>query len=221
MSLSTAKVYIQEPWGDQSRAMFKARGFTIVDTPEECDIIVFNGGEDLHPKLYGQTVLPKAGLWLATDDRDDIELKGYERAKDKFKFGICRGGQLLTVMNGGKLWQDVDGHNRGHHMIDIKSGRSVYTSSVHHQMFMPGPDCEIIAVARVAESKYGIVNGTDRPLLWRRSDWVGEPTMYDDDVEVCYYPKDRALCIQGHPEYPGYGDFTNYCFEQLERLYGS
>jgi gamma-glutamyl-gamma-aminobutyrate hydrolase PuuD len=192
--------------------MFHKRGFEIVTDIDACDIIAFSGGEDIDPALYGEYAVPRAQVYF-NQYRDQIELQGYHRAKERgvFKFGICRGGQLLNVMNGGKLWQDVNNHNGRHPMLDVETGRTLTTSSVHHQMFRLGPDCVKLAVATEATSKIA-ANST-----WH---WDGH-TDDREDVEVCWYPKDRALCIQGHPEYGGYDEFTDYCFEQLEKVYAN
>lgn len=211
--MTKPKVFIQEPWGSGARRLFASSGFPLVATPEECDIIVFNGGEDLNPKLYGQEVIK--GCYVSyTDERDKVELAGYERAKDKFKFGICRGGQLLNVLNGGTLWQDVTDHNHAHHMLDIESGKSVWTSSVHHQQFILGPNAITVATCEVAQSKVGIIGGG--VYKWSRD---YDTQDFATDVEVAFYEKDRALCIQGHPEYGGYGEMTDYCFDLIKRYY--
>lgn len=210
------KVYVSKPWASGARALFGNNGFDLVETPEECDIIVFNGGEDISPALYKQEPIDGCGVYF-DQSRDDIELDEYSRARKAFKFGICRGGQLLNVLNGGRLWQDVDNHDGDHQMIEQATGRRIWTSSIHHQMFMPGPTAEVVCVAYEANHKIGIPPGTRglKPVQWRRSSFK----TYAEDPEVVWYPKDRALCIQGHPEYRGYSELTDYCFELLERYY--
>ncbi len=191
--------------------MFYHRGFEIVNQVEDCDIICFNGGEDINPALYGQKPRREAHVYF-DEDRDKIELEGYNKAKElgKFKFGICRGGQLLNVLNGGKLWQDVDGHGRPHNMLDLQTGETIWTSSVHHQQFILGATGKAVATCR--ESSVKIMEG----LNWYRGE--SDPN-FDDDVEVAWYEDDRALCIQGHPEYAGYQELTRYAFQLLERYY--
>jgi len=206
-------IYIQEPWGSGARRLFSSFGYDFVDTPEKCDVIVFNGGEDLHPKLYKQTIIPRAQVTWLDEERDAIEVAGYERAKEKFKFGICRGGQLLNVMNGGTLWQDVDNHGRAHDMIDLETGETIFTSSVHHQQFITGPEVKILAEANISDHKIGYIG---KEVSWVRGHGANR---FEKDPEVVFYPKDRALCIQGHPEYGGYTQFTNWCMKKLEELY--
>jgi gamma-glutamyl-gamma-aminobutyrate hydrolase PuuD len=208
------KVFVQEDWASQSKAMFHRRGFQLVDKPELADIICFNGGEDINPDIYGQKPIPECRVSF-NQARDNRELEIYKRSSGKFKFGICRGGQLLNCLNGGSLWQDVDGHHRAHDIVDLKTSKTIWSSSIHHQAFIPGLEAETVAVASASNFRTGIVHGL--LMRWARGDGYHESL--EDDQEVVFYPKDRALCIQGHPEYSGYSEMTEYCFELLKRYY--
>lgn len=185
-------------------SMFRERGFTLVDRIENADILCLTGGADINPLLYGEKALP--ATWFS-ESRDDEEVQAFSEAVERglFIFGICRGGQLANVLNGGKLWQHIEGHGSRHPMVDKITGEVVETSSIHHQMFRPAPDALIVATCNEAHLK---VAEHDK---WEAKD--GKP---DDDVEVCWYEKSRSLCIQGHPEV-GPTRFTNYCFELMER----
>lgn len=191
-------------------AIFKYRdGYNIVRDLEDADILVLTGGEDINPRLYNEMPIQRAG-WNERRDRSDIEY--YNQAVDagKFIFGICRGGQLANVLNGGKLYQDITGHPHQHAIVDHVTGESIITSSVHHQMFRVGPKAEIIATCQLARTKEA--DG----LFWRRGE--GPPSEHDDDVEICYYRDTRSLCIQGHPEF-GPDEFCEYSFSLIERYY--
>src|SRR5258708_5997364 len=65
------------------------------------DLILFAGGTDVNPKLYGE----KQGTWTGRSDfqRDAFEQTVFEMYPDNPKLGICRGSQFVNVMNGGKL----------------------------------------------------------------------------------------------------------------------
>ena len=200
------KVFITEGAFDTEVVeMFEKRGFTQAETPEECDILVLTGGADIDPSLYGESKMPGT---YTHERRDLIEMDAYRRAPNAFKFGICRGGQLLNVLNGGKLWQHIEGHAYHHPMVDKRTGQSIITSSIHHQMFRVTDEAIIIATCNEAVYKRAEFDA------WS-SDEDEHP---DDDVEVCYYPKTRSLCIQGHPEV-GPRDFTEYCFDLLKEFY--
>lgn len=71
------------------------------------DGIVFSGGEDIDPSLYGDR--PDMRCWTLTPERDHFELKLLEEALNLRKpvLAICRGMQLLNVYFGGTLYKDL------------------------------------------------------------------------------------------------------------------
>src|SRR5215213_4847240 len=72
-----------------------------------CDGLLFAGGGDVDPAIFGQAPHPKLG----TIDplRDQVELTLARQAIDDRKpvLGICRGIQLLNIALGGTLYQDI------------------------------------------------------------------------------------------------------------------
>lgn len=167
----------------------------IVDHPEKANLILFMGGADLNPELYGEK---DAGLEHGfrisyhhdrTDERD-LRLYDFARKNDIPMLGICRGGQLLTVMAGGKLVQDVEGHAGPDHQIVFANGDLLPMTSLHHQMFRPmNVKHELIAKAVPRISKHYLVEGG----LLTNEEMPVEP-------EIVYYPEINGLAIQGHPE---------------------
>ncbi len=84
-----------------------------VITPKEArmpeyDLLVLSGGEDVHPRYYGEEV-EYPDLLELNEGRDRLEMTLVGRALGDGKpiFGICRGIQVLTVVLGGKLYQDL------------------------------------------------------------------------------------------------------------------
>jgi len=75
---------------------------------EGLDGVLFTGGPDIHPFLYGKEI--KKGLGKVVLERDKFELKLLQKAleKDKPVFGICRGLQLINVFFGGTIIQDIN-----------------------------------------------------------------------------------------------------------------
>lgn len=200
------KVYITNgAFNNYIEDMFTSRGFELVASVEDADILCLSGGADINPQLYGETKL--AGTYF-NERRDASEIADYNRAVERglFIFGICRGGQLANVLNGGRLWQHFEGHRSDHTIVDIETGREIVASSIHHQMFRPTPEAVIVATCNHATLKVA------EHEVWNARD--GKP---DDDVEVCWYSATRSLCIQGHPEV-GPDQFTDYCFELMERF---
>lgn len=71
------------------------------------DGLMLIGGPDVDPVHYDQTAHP--GLRQVTPDRDRLELQVTQWALSKRLpiLAICRGTQLLNVVAGGSLWQDI------------------------------------------------------------------------------------------------------------------
>ena len=72
-----------------------------------CDGLVFSGGEDVNPALYGEN--NDRGLSNCCDERDLSEMMFLKEAMALKMpiFGICRGIQSLNVALGGTLYQDI------------------------------------------------------------------------------------------------------------------
>ncbi len=168
-----------------------------VVTPDEArlpdyDLLVLSGGEDVHPKYYGEEVR-YPDLLDINEARDRMELTLVGRAlKDgKPVFGICRGFQVLTVVLGGTLYQDLEmeGFNGKLHRAEKgdalhgveflgafrrEFGEGAMVNSRHHQGLksLPEriPDLEILARAE------------------------------DGLIEAFSSQKLRILAVQWHPE---------------------
>ena len=113
---------------------------------EKGDILIFEGGTDINPEIYGE----KPGKYTQRPDsgRDNIEIDAFNLARDENipMIGICRGAQLFTALLGGKLIQHVNGH-MGNHEITTKGGKILVSSSCHHQMMVPPREHELLAIA--------------------------------------------------------------------------
>lgn len=195
----------------QVSRMIRENGHHLTDDVEDADAVIFTGGADVSPFLYGEKRRPETQFDYSRDLR---EIKLFKNLKTTLpKIGICRGGQFLNVMSGGKMIQDVDCHAiRGTHDVrDLITGELVMCTSTHHQMMDPSDDAVIIGVAREAmnkryerqEIKY------DREL--RLKTW--------DDIEVCYYDHNNCLCFQPHPEYVKLKDPCQEWFFELVEKY--
>lgn len=106
----------------------------LVPTIEEADLVLFTGGADVNPELYGE---PKHPRTYFNENRDVMEVEAYKRARelDKFIWGTCRGLQLMTIMNGGKLIQHTN--HGGGHIMTTEDNDKVMVNSLHHQMCYP------------------------------------------------------------------------------------
>jgi putative glutamine amidotransferase len=83
------------------------------------DGVLFSGGGDMQPELYGATLHPTMGGVSAERDRVELDLMRWSVADDKPFFGICRGAQVLNVALGGTLYRDISEHRGAHeHLYD-------------------------------------------------------------------------------------------------------
>lgn len=80
---------------------------SIIKLTETFDGFLFTGGQDIHPKLYGEEIDETCGEICAA--RDVMEAKLFQQVMemDKPAFGICRGLQLFNALLGGTLYQDL------------------------------------------------------------------------------------------------------------------
>ena len=82
----------------------------VEETLDAIDAVVFTGGSDLDPELYGEEARPET--FGVVRMRDDAELVLLRAALDRDMpvLGICRGIQVLNVGMGGDLEQHLEGH---------------------------------------------------------------------------------------------------------------
>jgi gamma-glutamyl-gamma-aminobutyrate hydrolase PuuD len=167
----------------------------LTNTLSEADIVLFTGGEDVNPELYGAKAYCTTFFNAA---RDTKEMEVFNNiSKTQLAVGICRGSQFLCVMNEGKLVQDCSGHVRfGTHAIT--DGKIQYDiTSTHHQMQypynLPKEDYDILFKSSERMSPYYCGQGIDPSIVEEE----GEPEI------VIYHKKGKPKClaIQGHPEY--------------------
>lgn len=156
--------------------MFKKWGwesYTSYKMPEgyQPDFLMFTGGADISPHLYGEENIAS---W-PNEARDAYEIEVYNEFPDAKKLGICRGMQLLNVLNGGKMNQNISGHGGGRHLItDLRSGDRLKVNSCHHQCVIP-PE---------GNNNFEVIAMSD-----------------DNIIEALMIHSDNALGIQGHPEW--------------------
>jgi len=137
-------------------SLVKRHQVELTNYAEALDGLVLQGGQDLAPESYGETALHPD--WRGDRVRDRYEMalvRAFIRA-GKPVFGICRGLQLLNVLHGGTLYQDIATqrpdavahrslpHYEHHfHTIEIVPGtrlaqlypkvRRAQVNSIHHQ----------------------------------------------------------------------------------------
>lgn len=189
--------------------MFLKAKCRMAKTPETADLVVFTGGVDVDPALYGEEKHWKTETPDHKRDARDMELyaKCFELGIPMF--GVCRGAQFLHVMNGGKLYQHVNNHVGDHEMWALKSGNvkgyeRIMVSSVHHQMCIKNEEMVLLGDSSKATERW--INNKDK---------VEGSKL---DVEAYFYPDTCCLGVQGHPEYSGYDQFLEWCIDQMDKF---
>lgn len=71
-------------------------------------LVLPGGGFDIDPKLYGETIHPKCGELKPERTRLEMELLVRAEKRGMPVLGVCGGMQLMNVVRGGSLWQDVE-----------------------------------------------------------------------------------------------------------------
>jgi len=175
-----------------------------VTLPDELDhdLLILWGGEDISPYLYGQPVV-RSHAGPTPSRRDEVEMALIDTAIAKGIpiLGVCRGLQILAAHQGAKLFQHVEKHTRGSHGL-IYKGQVLTTNSCHHQMVIPNDDMEVVAYT---------------PCLSPWKITTKEVKDEGDEPEVVYFPKIKALGVQGHPEWSAYdSDLTRLTIHLLE-----
>ena len=162
---------------DRMEAALLIRGVPLVLVPVEpkglvkeqlaaVDGLVLIGGSDYDPCLWDEELHPATNLISETRQKYDIALA---KAADRMKLpvlGICGGHQLINIIRGGAVAQDVytgglypdpkcHSSTRARHRIDVEPdsrlakmlGRTrLTTNSTHHQsVSRPGRNIRIVA----------------------------------------------------------------------------
>jgi putative glutamine amidotransferase len=150
----------------------------VEETLEAVDGLIFSGGSDLDPELYGQEAHPETVGVVQGRDRAELALLEAALARDLPVLAVCRGSQVLNVARGGDLVQhlpDVVGDEKhkhtpgtfGDHDIELEPGTKLASllgdrapvKSHHHQGF--GRVGEGLRVAAHAED--GTVEAVEDP----------------------------------------------------------
>jgi gamma-glutamyl-gamma-aminobutyrate hydrolase PuuD len=101
---------------DYVRAIERAGGRALLVPPSEdaieetldaLDGVLFSGGADLDPELYGQEPHPETNGVQGVRDRAELALLQAALARDMPVLAVCRGSQVLNVALGGDLVQHL------------------------------------------------------------------------------------------------------------------
>ena len=148
------------------------------ETLDALDAIVFSGGADLQPSMYGAEVHEDSTQFRPDRDAGETLLLEGALARRLPVLAVCRGMQLLNVVRGGDLIQHLDEVTDGRehkagpgrfatHEVKVSAGSKLGAivgteatiTSHHHQ----APGRLGIGLEPVAWSPDGIVEGIEDP----------------------------------------------------------
>jgi gamma-glutamyl-gamma-aminobutyrate hydrolase PuuD len=192
------------------RSVSRAGGMPVVIPPvdgadallDDLDALVFTGGSDINPAVYGQEAHPESAGFYDHRDRAELLLMRGALGRGMPVLGICRGMQVMNVARGGDLIQHLDGDtHKGppgtytfHQVAPVAGSRleavlgaEVRTHSCHHQA--PGRIGTGLVVAATAED--GTVEAVEDPaapftvgVLWHpEEDAVGGGPLFRELVD--------------------------------------
>jgi hypothetical protein len=204
----TRNVFIVGP-SVQYKEMFEKEGWKVVNNVLHCDLIQFTGGEDVNPALYNEPAHKATYFNPHRDEKEQIFFSSALKARIPMA-GICRGGQFLNVMNGGRMWQHVDGHaiQGTHECKDVHTGEVFQVTSTHHQMMIPHETAVVIGITDCSRVKERMRHGFVEPISI-----IGKG---DSDYEILFYPTTESLCFQPQPEFDGYDELRQRYFSYID-----
>ena len=169
-----------------------------IEDIRKCNGFILTGGVDVHPAFYNGKPIYNNSPDSFQPERDVFEEKIYRYSQEKKLplLGICRGMQLINVLEGGKLIQDLDNGNERHkkeesdkeHNIvaedgtllsDIARSQKGRVNSAHHQAIDPNAIGDNLTVNAYDDNNEKIIEG----LEFKNKSG-----------------KEFMLCVQWHPE---------------------
>ena len=146
----------------------------------QCHGFILTGGVDVHPGFYNGKPVYNNSPGIFQPERDAFEEKIYRYSQEKKLpvLGICRGMQLINVLEGGKLIQDLDNGNERHkkeesdkeHSIVAENGTLLYkiveshrgrVNSAHHQAIDPTAIGKNLSVNAYDDDNEKIIEGLE------------------------------------------------------------
>ena len=162
---------------------------------KDCDGLVLSGGIDSYPGFYQGSLdyANKPDEWNAARDLFEKDLYEYALRNSIPVLAVCRGLQLVNVLQGGNLKQDLGALNETHMALEERDKA--------HGIEV----CQNTLLSEIVKTKNGSVNSAHHQAI----DKLGEGLMIncraaDGTIEGAEW-KDKngkpfLLCVQWHPE---------------------
>lgn len=157
--------------------------------------IILTGGHDVCPSLYGFQPSPACGAVSPQRDHMESILLRLALKHDRPILGICRGIQLINVLLGGTLWQDLPTE---HPSEIIHHQNPPYDRAVHTVHVLKGTP-----LAHIAGTGELPVNSYHHQAIRNLAPGLF-PMAFSKDglVEALWLPENRFVWgVQWHPEF--------------------
>ncbi len=164
-------------------------------------LVITGNYYDVNPKLYGQKVL-----------NDTVKINDYKSSfemalfKEFYKtkkpiFGICGGYQMMNVVLGGKLYQDIPTQVKESKINHSSDGR--YCAHDIQIIEKEGILSKAAALSQKSGDKNICVNSVHHQAIEKLADNFELTAIATDNVIEAYKAKDHPFLIgvQWHPEY--------------------
>jgi gamma-glutamyl-gamma-aminobutyrate hydrolase PuuD len=165
----------------------------LIATPEKVVLVLFTGGEDVHPYYYNGSDPRNICMSNFRRDFDEKNIFDYCRKYNVKMTGICRGFQFLNVMAGGFMYQHILNHGLGgsgeHPIYMSHVDTFMGVTSTHHQLVGLQGSARAIAWAEPRRSTVYIGKEGDKELAPEK------------EIEAAIFPECNAMGVQYHPEF--------------------
>jgi len=163
----------------------------------QCDGFILTGGVDVHPTFYEGTEQYPNMPSIFQQNRDDFESKIYRHAKQLQLpvLGICRGQQLVNVLEGGRLIQDMgETKNQVHRKLETDKKHAIEVDSSSLLYRISG-----VVSGEVNSAHHQCIDPSSLPFTLKAVAFSDDQT-----IEAIEYSepskKGFMLCVQWHPE---------------------
>ncbi|AJY77701.1 hypothetical protein VN24_13150 [Paenibacillus beijingensis] len=162
---------------------------------ENVDGIVFSGGEDIHPSLYGEVLQSNAHRIDPFRDRYESALMKAALEAGVPMLCVCRGMQLLNVIRGGTLCSDIKDTQEAplEHWETDEPWKSVHPVHIKEGHYIEG----VLGKGKVE------VNSIHHQAIDKIGDGLEVVALSPDGIAEALTMKDRdnVLAVQWHPEF--------------------
>jgi putative glutamine amidotransferase len=164
---------------------------------ESIDALLLPGGEDVHPKYYGETPHPKLGATSEIRDEVEIQVIRWAFEDDLPVLGICRGIQVMNVALGGSLIQDIPEQSPSDLTHSAPHSKAMWDAGAH-QITLDGQS----KLANVLGKQEITVNSLHHQAVKSLSPKLTKTAEADDGTVEAVEAKGRNffIALQCHPE---------------------